>query len=460
MGWYFSQEPAAVEPCINMILQSNDLEHAVQLFADVRQIRTAHYGGMSALTCWHQQLLVFFFVTGVVLSPLPFPVMAPECASAYYRYGSALFYQAQDSADVFGGPIGGNDGNIEDDKENEVADREETEAEPLPSEVTVTNVDAKGKGPASDAAAVSVAEQADVDDASGIEEGDMQLAWENLETARSIWFKDPVANRSELASVHVLLGDVSMEKEDFEECLAEYETSLEYYAELDTVREDRRVAEVHFKRSCALQFLGRPDEALTAVKLAVEVLHRKKATLLRTDGEEAKATLTDVEAVLEELNEKVEELTAAAMEQSAMRTAVRGAMEQISAAMVGVGKVSGVGSVGQEPSSHPAGPSPVKDLGIVGRGTKRINLASVGGQTTDGSVSVGPEGEVGEVPVPKKRSLEDMMSGPSNGDTTVGFGKEEKAQGNGDQETAVPAFLMAYRKDKTAQTDGHHAANP
>lgn len=27
---------------------------------------------------------------------------APECGGAYYRYGAALFYKAQDEADVFG----------------------------------------------------------------------------------------------------------------------------------------------------------------------------------------------------------------------------------------------------------------------------------------------------------------------------------------------------------------------
>jgi len=31
--------------------------------------------------------------------------LAPECASAYYRYGAALLYQAQDSADVFGAGV-------------------------------------------------------------------------------------------------------------------------------------------------------------------------------------------------------------------------------------------------------------------------------------------------------------------------------------------------------------------
>lgn len=33
--------------------------------------------------------------------------LAPECASAYYRYGAALLYQAQEASDVLGAPLGG-----------------------------------------------------------------------------------------------------------------------------------------------------------------------------------------------------------------------------------------------------------------------------------------------------------------------------------------------------------------
>ncbi len=32
---------------------------------------------------------------------------AAECGSAYYRYGAALFYKAQDEADVFGDNLQG-----------------------------------------------------------------------------------------------------------------------------------------------------------------------------------------------------------------------------------------------------------------------------------------------------------------------------------------------------------------
>ncbi len=31
--------------------------------------------------------------------------LAPECASAYHHYGTAIFYKAQEEQDVFGAPL-------------------------------------------------------------------------------------------------------------------------------------------------------------------------------------------------------------------------------------------------------------------------------------------------------------------------------------------------------------------
>lgn len=53
--------------------------------------------------------------------PLPAD-LAPECASAYYRYGAALLYQAQDSGDVFGAGV--KDGEEEEEEEGGAGEAE------------------------------------------------------------------------------------------------------------------------------------------------------------------------------------------------------------------------------------------------------------------------------------------------------------------------------------------------
>ena len=64
----------------------------------------------------------------ILLTPAPNPSacplpadLAPECASAYFRYGSCLLYQAQDSSDVFGASMkeGAGEEEAEDDEEEE-----------------------------------------------------------------------------------------------------------------------------------------------------------------------------------------------------------------------------------------------------------------------------------------------------------------------------------------------------
>ena len=135
--------------------------------------------------------------------PLPSPApaeLAPECADAYCRYGSALLYQAQDNADVFGGPIRGGGGNGTD-KENADAPEDEEAAE-APGEDdegadAAEPADVKGKGPAQPKEPSP--EAADGEGEGDGAEGDLQLAWENLETARAIWAKNADSHREHLA---------------------------------------------------------------------------------------------------------------------------------------------------------------------------------------------------------------------------------------------------------------------
>lgn len=223
--------------------------------------------------------------------------------------------------------------------------------------------------------------------------------------------------------VHVLLGDVGLENEAFENALIDYERALDYQKMAKFVEDDRRTAEVHFKRVMALQFLERPEDALEAVNAAWEILE-KKLHSLQHESEKNKFEIEDVRAILDDLKEKKVELKDQASEKSAMAEAVKGALYQFQKAA----------EVAQKPSLHEKGhdlgttnksniSSPVKDLGVVGRGTKRINLAPVGTKAQ-------PEGEAVQGHQSKKpRSLEDLMG--NGGDTTIGFGGNHDAKEKG-----------------------------
>lgn len=225
--------------------------------------------------------------------------------------------------------------------------------------------------------------------------------------------------------VHVLLGDVGLENEAFENALIDYERALDYQKMAKFVEDDRRTAEVHFKRVMALQFLERPEDALEAVNSAWQILE-KKLHSLQQESEKNKNEIEDVRAILDDLKEKKVELKDQASEKSAMAEAVKGALYQFQKAA----------EVAQKPSLHEKEhdlgttnksniSSPVKDLGVVGRGTKRINLAPVGTKAqSEGEALQGQQSK-------KPRSLEDLMG---NGeDTTIGFGGSHGAKEKGDE---------------------------
>ncbi|KAL4418824.1 hypothetical protein ABPG77_004064 [Micractinium sp. CCAP 211/92] len=428
-------------------IRTNDLEQAVQLFSEVLQVRTQHYGDL-----------------------------APECASAYYRYGAALLYQAQDSGDVFGAGV--KEGEEEEEEEGGAAGEAEDNKEN----------GGKGKSPAA-APVQGGAEEEEEEEGEESGDGggsDLQLAWENLETAKVIWQREGEdKNAQQLADVHGLLGDVAMESDDFGTAMTELDAALRYLQKF-VEEDDRRIAEVQYKRCCALQFSGEVEQALPAVQAACDCLTKRREALLRKlaapgeaeDAEKTKAggdgipreqatraiilwgrpsalqvawlpslrpaESEDVAALLEDLKEKVQELQDLIAQNADTKSMLKGALAQLAAAGGG-DAVQPAAPAGGASASAPAAAAPaVKNLGVVGRGTKRINLQPV--QTNVPAAAPSATGAAGEPPAKKKRSLEDLMGGDEGGETTIGFGSSAATA-----PTAAPAPTPAGEAAKAAE---------
>jgi nuclear autoantigenic sperm protein len=384
-------------------IKTGALEMALDIFAQVLRARIARYGEL-----------------------------APECASSYSRYGAVLLYQAQDNADVFGS-------NLDTDVHQDVEDKENDQAakEPSPAAAAV------GTGPvdadAELAAALAAEEQDDLGDLGDlgdhgdhgkqgeveeVEVGDLEVAWENLDCARAIWEKDPHANANELAAVHVLLGDVAQENEAFEDCLADYQQALLYQKMAGYEEGDRRTAEVYFKRVMALQFLQRPEEALLDVENAKRILERR-LEMIKSDDKDTGSEGEDVTAILEDLKEKRTELEALAEEKRAMADAVRGALSKITQQQQQQQQQDAETDNSLAPTGNKSNiTSPVKDLGVVGRGTKRIKLepTAVVPVKADDQADDQAEDQTEDQADEKKRNLEEVLQGGgAPGDTTIGF---------------------------------------
>eukprot|EP00889_Picochlorum_renovo_P003205 jgi/Picre1/30235/NNA_005603.t2 len=380
-------------------IKANALEMAADIFAQVLRARTARYGDL-----------------------------ATECASSYYRYGAVLLYQAQDNADVFGAQLDTDVHQDVEDKENHTSIGDTMEAggsAGAGGEDVQTSVgDAKGKEalPETESAQHEhQPEEAAPSNDAEVEATDLEIAWENLDTARAIWEKDPQQNCDDLASVHVLLGDVALENEAFDNALTDYQHALKYQKMANFPEDDRRTAEVYFKRVMALQFLERPEDALVEVESARDILF-KKLQNLQASGDDHTSEIEDVSGILDDLKDKRVNWRHKQRKSLPwqMQSGALSHFQKSAAGNQGEMKSQGVDMGGGSNKSNIA--SPVKDLGVVGRGTKRINLApSTTDKGKEPAVQAAPGSGVDANSNKKKRSAEDIMGGGGE-DTQIGFG--------------------------------------
>lgn len=523
-------------------IKDNRMEDAVDLFGKCLETRVAIHGGQAA-----------------------------ECGSAYYRYGAALFYKAQDEADVFGG-------NLQDAAEKH--DAQDDDHEPLageaagPSGAGPSSSGAAG-GPSSDIAGPSSGDAAgpsngDVEgllDGASAEQGsepaseetDMQLAWNMLEVAKLIFSRDRDANALDLADVHMLLGDLSAENDAFDDALEEYRTALQLLNNdlpKDELPPVRRLAELHYKASLALQFSHKAEPARQHTETAIGLIKDRLAVLearnppaaaastaasAPTAGQPAAAGVAadtaaapagggaaaaapppemaapadaaaaaasplfgaaaggaaeaaappadvgvadaaqpaaatdaatsggkgpkeskdekEMEALrdsLKGLQDRLSELQEAIAEELATRQQLRAAFASIAGggaapaaaasgapAAAAAAEPAAGGSSGAAAAAAPARPSvavaPVRDLGVVGRGQKRITLAPVAAATATGAATASANG----APAPaKRRRLDDLMGG-DGGEAATGFGSAPAAAAQPQQPAGAGAPAAA-----------------
>ncbi|CAI5942421.1 unnamed protein product [Closterium sp. NIES-65] len=223
------------------VLDNGDIETAIQLFGSALESRVAAFGELGE-----------------------------ECAVAYYKYGSALFAKSQRDTDVLG-PAGQK---LEQGKEEE----EDVEAE----EGEASKSKGKGKGKVEETEdapdAADAAEEEDLEDAEDgdeEEEGDQELAWRLLETARCIYAKRDARSLEEVDVISTL-ADLSLEKEDFDACMEDYQHALHLLSLLVSPHH-RRVIELYFKMALANQTGNRAPEALRCCRQAIDACEKRIA---------------------------------------------------------------------------------------------------------------------------------------------------------------------------------------
>jgi len=277
-----------------------------------------------------------------------------ECAPAYYMYGAALLCKAQEDATPLGGPAAPRAGAAG-----------AAAGAPAPA------------GASAAAAAAAAEEEVDGSDEEG-EEGeeqdmsDLQLAYENLDTARLVYSAAVAAgeggHEEALAQVHLKLGQVLLEEEQWEAGLTEFDAAHLLFNRL-IPPPHRRIAGLLYEASVALEALQRPAEALARMREAIRSARARADELRMGDAAAGAQEAAELARTLEELGGRAEELEESCQEQARMKDALRRAM------LAGAG---GAGpSAGGFDAPRLAGAAPTS-LGVVGCGVTRVTPAPAG----------------------------------------------------------------------------------
>ncbi|KAF9678401.1 hypothetical protein SADUNF_Sadunf07G0031200 [Salix dunnii] len=402
-------------------LKENDFSEAVDCFSRALEIRVLHHGEL-----------------------------ALECANAYYQYGRALLYKAQEEADPLGMvPKKDSESKQHDDKD--VACKNVLNGESSTTSAS-SNVGEGGgfnhpEG-AANAASDGKDEQEEDDEGSDDdddpaeadeEESDLDLAWKMLDVARAIAEKNP-GDTMDKVDILSTLAEVALEREDIETSLNDYQKSLSILERL-VEPDSRHLAELNFRICLCLEIGSKPQEAIPYCQKAISVCKVRLQRLINEvkslgesattptiseldEGDEVKSSgesattaaiseldkgvqqlsnmqadksVTDKEAEIEtltglsgELEKKLEDLQQLVLNPKSILSEILGMVAAkgkggeksafqtaMSSSQMGTATSSGGFDSPTISTAHTNGVSGVTDLGVVGRGVKRV-LTSTG----------------------------------------------------------------------------------
>ncbi|KAK1363874.1 NASP-related protein sim3 [Heracleum sosnowskyi] len=353
--------------------------------------------------------------------------LAPECVDAYFKYGRALLYKAQDEADILGDvPKKEEKSQVNSDKGGSlksvksgesssasvVVDTNKNGSSTQQSEV-VNDGDA-GKDECEDDSGSDTEDLGEADE----DESDLDLAWKMLDIARAIVEKDS-ADTMEKVEILSALAEVALEREDIEASISDYLKALsmlERLAEPDS----RHIASLNFRICLCLEIGSKTQEAIPYCEKAISVCKSRIQRLTKeaqkpsasdspvsnqsveisssVPGESAADKVEEIETLnglLGDLERKLEDMqllasnpTEPVLPDLMAMFAAKAKEMQKGASSAGIGSSQfGTTTSGNLDSptistAQTNGAAEVTHLGVVGRGVKRVVMHS---ESTDSS---------------------------------------------------------------------------
>lgn len=372
--------------------KDGDYGEAVECYSRALEIRVAHHGEL-----------------------------APECINAYYKYGCALLYKAQEEADPLVS-LPKKESESQQDSNRDGSVKSIVSCDSSISSAAEPGGSSNGKEKVEDDAAEENEDEEESDDedlAEGDEdETDLDLAWKLLDVARAIAEKHS-GDTMEKVDVLSALAEVALEREDVETSLSDYLKALSILERL-VEPDSRHIAELNFRICLCLEIGSKHQEAIPYCEKAistckarlqrlteeikllsesaereattnVDQIARQSSSASQSDSVSAKEaeveTLTGLSA---ELEKKLEDLQQCMSNPSSILSDILGmvsakarSMEKADASVALSSSQMGAGTSGSGNFDSPtvstahtngAASAGVTHLGVVGRGVKRVHL--------------------------------------------------------------------------------------
>merc|ERR1711915_803979 len=143
------------------------------------------------------------------------------------------------------------------------------------------------------------------------EPSNLQLAWEMLELAKVVYTKQletaEVADKSQLldrlCSTMLTLGEVSIENENYKQAVEDIQECLK--KEEPMPKDARIIAETHYQLGVAQGFNAQHDEAVESLMSAITIIQERIKNMEKLETEEAKKEVTELKALVPEIEEKI-----------------------------------------------------------------------------------------------------------------------------------------------------------
>ncbi|OWM66320.1 NASP-related protein sim3 [Punica granatum] len=381
-------------------LKDGDFAEATDCFSRALEIRVARYGEL-----------------------------APECVNAYYKYGCALLYKAQEEADPLGNvpkkDAESQEGSTKGGSAKNNVNGESSTASVSSTAVQVPLPESDNQGGIVEDGASGEKDQEEDDEDSEAEdiaeadedESDLDLAWKMLDIARAIVEKH-FGDTMEKVDILSALAEVALEREDIETSLSDYQRALSTLEKL-VEQDDRQIAELNFRICLCLEIGSKPSEAIPYCQKAISICKSRVQRLMdevksssepvpssdtsvsdggvieSSSGSLSNKSSADKEAEIETLNgltieleKKLEDLQQVASNPTSVLTEILGMVsakakemeKKASSAATGSSQMganmSGDFDSPTVSTAHTSGPAGVTHLGVVGRGVKRVTMSS------------------------------------------------------------------------------------